>query len=119
MQFLNGLYGQWFNLEHGTRGHVFATRYFDVMIESEEHLFRAARYVALNPVAAGLCARPADWEWSSYRALVGEVRPPVFLTVDFLLSELSPNRDRAHSEMRRLVEELEPPAWPPDGGVRP
>jgi putative transposase len=119
MQFLNGLYGQWFNVQHGTRGHVFATRYFDVLIESDEHLLRAARYIALNPVAAGLCGRPADWKWSSYRALIGDERPRRLLTVDFLLRELSPRRDIAHAEMRRLVEDLDPPEWPPSSGVRP
>jgi hypothetical protein len=25
------------------------------------------RYIHRNPVKAGLCARPEDWEWSSFR----------------------------------------------------
>jgi hypothetical protein len=28
-------------------------------------------YIARNPVVAGLCAGPADWPWSSHRAVVG------------------------------------------------
>jgi len=31
------------------------------------HLLAAARYVELNPVRAGLAARPQDWPWSSAR----------------------------------------------------
>jgi len=39
----------------------------------EPHLLAAARYVALNPVVAGLVSRPEDWPWSSARAhLAGE-----------------------------------------------
>jgi putative transposase len=34
----------------------------------EAHLMAAARYVALNPVRAGLVARAQDWPWSSVRA---------------------------------------------------
>ena len=39
----------------------------------EPHLLAAARYIALNPVVAGLVSRAEDWPWSSTRAqLVGE-----------------------------------------------
>ena len=31
----------------------------------EDHLLAAFRYVALNPVKAGLVAQPQDWPWSS------------------------------------------------------
>jgi len=34
----------------------------------EPHLLAAARYVELNPVRAGLVARPEDWRWSSTAA---------------------------------------------------
>jgi putative transposase len=34
----------------------------------EGHLMSAARYVALNPVRAGLVAKAQDWPWSSVRA---------------------------------------------------
>jgi putative transposase len=37
------------------------------------HLLAAVRYVALNPVVAGLVSRAEDWPWSSTRAqLAGE-----------------------------------------------
>ena len=39
----------------------------------EAHLCAAFRYVALNPVRAGLVAKAQDWPWSSVRAhLAGE-----------------------------------------------
>jgi putative transposase len=33
----------------------------------------ALRYVALNPVRAGLAARAEDWPWSSVRAQLGHI----------------------------------------------
>jgi putative transposase len=43
------------------------------MVMDEPHLLAAARYIALNPVVAGLVSRAEDWPWSSTRAqLAGE-----------------------------------------------
>ena len=48
-------------------GHLFQSRFGSVVMD-EDHLMAAARYVALNPVRAGLAARAEDWRWSSARA---------------------------------------------------
>lgn len=48
-------------------GHLFQGRFGAVAMD-EEHLIAAARYVALNPVAARLVARAQDWPWGSARA---------------------------------------------------
>lgn len=39
----------------------------------EDHLGAALRYVALNPVRAGLVARAGDWPWSSAQVHPGRV----------------------------------------------
>ncbi|MSO47606.1 MAG: hypothetical protein EXQ67_05935 [Thermoleophilia bacterium] len=53
------------------RGAVFG-RPFDVFpIRDDRHLRNTLRYIPLNPVAAGLCADPADWAFGTYRALAG------------------------------------------------
>jgi hypothetical protein len=80
MQMLNGRYAQRFNWRYRRRGHLFGGRFMSVHIQDETHLMAAHRYVARNPVRAGLCAAPADWRWSSYRALVGTELPPIFWT---------------------------------------
>lgn len=41
---------------------------FASFVMDEDHLRNAVRYVGLNPVRAGLCARAADWPWSSVNA---------------------------------------------------
>jgi putative transposase len=75
MKWLNGTYAQRFNRRHGRWGHLNGARYFCKLIESDRHMLHAFRYVSLNPVAAGLCERPQDWRWSSYRGTAGYARP--------------------------------------------
>jgi putative transposase len=75
MQRLHGVYAQTFNKRHGCCGHVFQGRFGANRVKSDAQLWMTARYIALNPVEAGLCARPGDWGWSSHAATLGEPGP--------------------------------------------
>ena len=75
MQRLHGAYGASFNERHGYSGHVFQGRFKNERVSTDAQLLVAAAYVALNPVEAGLCARPGDWAWSAYAATVGGGAP--------------------------------------------
>ena len=90
MRWLNGIYAHMHNGRHGRKGHLFGGRYRTGFIQSDDHLAEACRYVDLNPVRAGLCAHPRDWRWSSYRAHVGDVPPPSFLSLDIVNSFAGP-----------------------------
>jgi putative transposase len=79
MQHLCGPYAQWFNWKYDRRGHLFARRFASVHVTQDSHLLEAHRYIALNPVRAGLCADPAEWRWGSFRALAGVESIPDFL----------------------------------------
>jgi putative transposase len=68
---LNGEYAQWWNRKHGKVGHAFQGRFKDQIVQRERYLLALLRYIALNPVRAGLAPRPEEWDWSSYRALAG------------------------------------------------
>jgi putative transposase len=103
MQHLCGVYAQWFNWKYGRRGHLFGRRFGSVYIVSDEHLLAAHRYVALNPVRAGLCARPESWRWGSFRSLAGLEDPPPFLDVAGTLGLFSPRRPLAQTAFRRFV----------------
>jgi putative transposase len=52
------------NARFGWTGHLFQGRYGAVAMD-ENHLIAAGRYIALNPVAAGLVDHAGDWPWSS------------------------------------------------------
>ena len=86
MQYLHGTYADEFNKRHGRCGHVFQGRYGSVLITTDEQLWHVAAYIALNPVAAGLCGRPEEWPWSSHKATIGERARHGWLDVARLLS---------------------------------
>jgi len=55
------------NARHEWTGHLWQGRFGAVAMD-EAHLLAAVRYVALNPVRAGLVRRARDWPWSSVGA---------------------------------------------------
>ena len=79
MHRLNWLYALRFNERYGHAGHLFESRFRSRLIETEAYLLDALGYIVLNPVRAGLCPDPADWEWSSFRATAALERCPRFL----------------------------------------
>jgi putative transposase len=66
MHHLNGEYAKYFNERHSFEGHLFERRFGSRFVETEEHFVEALRYIAFNPVKAGLCAHPREWRWSSF-----------------------------------------------------
>jgi len=97
MQQLNGAFSRRMNALHDRTGggHLFKNRFDATPVETDAHLLEACRYVVLNPVFAGLCARPEDSTWSSYRASAGLDVPPPFLAVDELLALFGTRVDAA------------------------
>ena len=101
IQLLHGRYAQRFNQRHDRTGHLFESRYGANRVTSDEQLWTTVSYVALNPVAAGLCARPEEWPWSSHAATL-ELSPPEWLDVPSLLmyfAALAGNPLRRYSEL--------------------
>ena len=84
---LNANYAQWWNKRHGRVGHVFQGRFKEQIVQRDDYLLALSRYIALNPVRAGLVARPEEWRWSSYRTTVGEGPAQPFLAVASLLGQ--------------------------------
>lgn len=60
----HGRYAQKINKKMQWFGHLWQARFYSTMMD-DAHTLAAMRYVELNPVRAGLCKRPEDWEWSS------------------------------------------------------
>ena len=71
MHYLNFLYATHFNQRHLMKGHVHGRRYDARRIGSQLGLLRVSRYVARNPLEAGLCERPEEWRFSSYAGTLG------------------------------------------------
>jgi putative transposase len=55
------------NQREGWTGHLWQGRFGSAALD-EQHFLEAVRYLALNPVRAGLALHAEDWPWSSARA---------------------------------------------------
>jgi putative transposase len=75
MGFLHGRYAQVLNARYGRTGHVFEGRYGSVPVRDDPHLWVAARYIARNPVEAGIVATADRWPWSSHAAVLAGTGP--------------------------------------------
>jgi putative transposase len=104
MHRLNGLHSQALNDRHDQFGHVFRGRYSSVIVEAEGHFLGLFRYIALNPVRAGLCTRPEQWRWSSYAAAIGLAAPPPFLDLERVLRLFGRDPAVARERLRDFVE---------------
>jgi putative transposase len=51
----------------GDQEHFWQRRYYDFNIRNYSQFVEKLLYIHRNPVKRGLCARPEDWEWSSFR----------------------------------------------------
>jgi putative transposase len=65
MQRFHGAYARVFNDRHDCSGHLFQGRYGAKIIRTDRQLWATVRYVAFNPVGAGLCASADQWRWGS------------------------------------------------------
>lgn len=102
MQRLNSSYAHWFNRRHDLDGHLFQSRFWSILVEGDAHLLELCRYVALNPVRAGLCPHPGGWRWSSFRELAGRGREPL-LTAGEVLRYFGSEEARARERYQEFV----------------
>ena len=82
---LNHRYALRFDRRWGRVAHVFQNRFGAVLQTTEEQFLWTLRYVMRNPVEAGLCASPLDWQWTSFAASIGSSPAPEHLRVDAIL----------------------------------
>jgi putative transposase len=114
LQRLHTEYSRRHNRRHERSAHLFRAHAMTTEITSDRHLVAACRYLALNPVAAGLVESPFDWPWSSARAHAGLETPRIPLSetdLRFAFGDASDWRDH----YRALFEDSGEQAPPEDG----
>jgi REP element-mobilizing transposase RayT len=94
---LDGVYSRRFNKRHRRKGRLFREHFMSERIDDDYRFRNALKYVARNPVDAGICAHPGEWVWSSYGATAGTTPAPEFLSVQPALSHFSQNERRARN----------------------
>ena len=103
MQSLGFRYASSFNIRHSMKGHVHGRRYGARRIVDEDDLFGRFKYVARNPVEAGLCSTAEEWPWSSYAASVGLAKPASFVDPSLVLRCFPDPLEHARAALRRFV----------------
>lgn len=84
---LNGEYAQWWNRRHSRVGHTFQGRFKGQIVQRQGYLLALSRYLANNPVRAGIVDSPERWQWSSYAATIGLRQAPAFLSTHLVLQQ--------------------------------
>ena len=100
MEYLNREYSRDFNARHGRSGHLVRKRYGSRRTTGGEDLLGVYEYVVLNPVEAGICARPSDWRWSSYGTTIKLSNDFPFVDAQEVIAETSGSID----ELQKAVE---------------
>jgi putative transposase len=101
MQRLAQLHTQYVNKRYGRSGSLWEGRFRSCLVQAEDYLLACYRYVEANPVRAGLCRDPREFEWSSHRANAGSSEDPCLTPhEEFTRLGLSPTtRRQAYREL--------------------
>ena len=103
MHFLNAFYGKYFNETNDRKGALIRSRYWSKRIVDDEQLIATFRYVALNPVRAGLCTRAEDWGWSAFASSCGLTQTFPFIDASIVVATLGATSATSSQMLRALV----------------
>lgn len=103
MQQLNGGYTQRINRRHSLVGHLFQGRYTAILVQKESYLLELSRYVILNPIRARMVESLEEWQWSSYRSIMGLAPAPSWLDTDWLLSRFGTETEEARRRYYQFI----------------
>jgi REP element-mobilizing transposase RayT len=105
MRWLNASYAVYFNIKRNRSGHLFQGRFKAIIVNADEYLHVLSRYIHLNPVRAKLANKPEDYKWSSYNALIGKVKEPKWLEMNYLLSHFHKTQTKAMQLFQKYCQE--------------
>ena len=88
--FVSHRYARAYNQRHGEENHLHGRRFHASEVPDKRAARAVSVYIAMNPVRAGLCSHPLDWEHGSYRAHVTDEPPRPHLSTDFTRELFSP-----------------------------
>jgi REP-associated tyrosine transposase len=103
MHYLSSGYSKEFNARHDRIGYLVRDRYWSARIKTNEHLLAAFRYIARNPLEAGLCRRPEDWHWSSFATSCRLAATFPFVDATLVLSQFGSSPAAAGGALRDFV----------------
>ncbi len=103
MQPFSVSYTKAINRQQERVGPLFQGPFQAAWVDEDSYMMHLSRYIHLNPVAAGLTARPEDWAFSSYRDYIG-LRDGTLPVTDLVLSQF-PSRQAYREFVESYCEE--------------
>ena len=67
----------WYNIKYQRVGHLFQDRFKSEPVEDDAYFLAVLRYIHQNPIKAGICKKPQDYQHSSYNE---------FLDISYLIN---------------------------------
>jgi REP element-mobilizing transposase RayT len=95
-------FARFYNKRHGRRGYFWGDRFKSVIVERGETLINCLAYIDLNPVRAGIVAKPEDYRWNSLGYHIQANNEDGFLSTDFGLKQFNV---KSENERVRLYRE--------------
>ncbi len=99
-------FSRYYNKVHKRRGYFWGDRFKSVLVEDGRTLVNCLAYIDLNPVRAGLVARPEDYRWCSLAYHVQRGNADSLLSMDFGLAEWGIDESERLTQYRGFLYEL-------------
>ena len=93
MKRINVSYALYFNRKYKRIGHLFQDRFKSEVIENDNYISEAVRYIHNNPVKASMVKAISDYRWSSYKNYLSDSKE--FIVKETVLNMFSENREKA------------------------
>ena len=103
MKWLAQNYVQRINKRHSRVGSLFQGRFKSHLLEKKTYFLEVLRYIANNPVKAGMVVNAEDWRWGSHRAVAGFEVAKSWLTTEATLQHFGSDRRTQLREYREFV----------------
>ena len=107
IKWVNVSYAGYFNRKQHRQGHLFQGRYKAILVDADEYLKQLSRYIHLNPIRSGMVTELDSYLFSSYPALIGQLKVPDWLESTWLLSLFGKSRKNAAKNYRDFVEKID------------
>ncbi len=103
MQRIGMRFAAYVNRRHQRTGTLWEGRFRSSIVDTDDYVVSCHRYIELNPVRAGIVARPDEYRWSSHLANIGATAPG-FLQPHPSVTALGRTPDAARAAYRALFD---------------
>ncbi len=116
--FVSHRYARSYNRRHERINHLIGRRFHASPVLDRAAARAVSIYIAMNPVRAGLCKLPSEWEYGSYRAHTTNQPARPHLATDYLRSIFA-SRSSTFEESVRAATALHRGGRPPLAAILP